>query len=191
MKKYLVVYAHPNQSSFSNALLKTVVESIEEKGNIVKVQDLNNMNFNPVLSANDLAAIYSGNLPDDIKKEQELIKEADEIVMIYPLWWTGLPAILKGWVDRVFTYGFAYKIDETGIVGLLKGKKAVLITTHGTPKEYYDQSGMFNSLMQTQDAGIFNFCGITEVKHFFMAVVNKSEEERNNYLAEIKNYFLG
>ena len=182
----LVVYAHPNLASFSNGVLKTVVETLESKKHTVTVRDLYATNYNPVLSGQDLAGIYSGNLPKEIADEQALITKADLLVLVYPLWWTGLPAILKGWVDRTFTYGFAYKVGANGIEGLLKGKKALLITPHGTPKEYYEPSGMFNSLIQTQDKGIFAFSGI-ETEHLFFAVMGTEQAQREAYLLEVKS----
>jgi len=183
--KALVVYAHPNPASYSNGILQTVVDALKSKGNEVAVRDLYATKYNPVLSAQDLADVYSGKLPKEIADEQTLITNADTIILIYPLWWTGFPAILKGWIDRTFTYGFAYKIGEAGIEGLLKGKKALLITAHGTPKEYYEPAGMFKSLLQTQDKGVFEFSGV-EAEHLFFAVMGKEQAEREAFLAEVK-----
>src|ERR1035437_7388253 len=183
--KALVVYAHPNPASFSNGILKTVVASLEEKGTEVTVRDLYATNYNPVLSAQDLAGVYSGNVPKEILDEQALIAAADSLIFIYPLWWAGFPAILKGWIDRNLTFGFAYKISDQGIEGLLKGKKVLSITPHGTPKEYYEPAGMFNSLKQTQDDGVWAFCGI-EASHLYYAVMNTELSVREEYLKEIK-----
>jgi NAD(P)H dehydrogenase (quinone) len=184
----LVIYAHPNPASFSSALKSKIEQTLIAKGDNVKVRDLYEMNFNSVLSANDLAGVYSGNTPADIVAEQEIITWANTIVMVYPIWWTGLPAIAKGYIDRVFTYGFAYKVGEQGIEGLLKGRKAILVTPHGTPKEYYEPSGMWKSLMQTQDKGIFEFCGIEVSKHFFFPMMGTEQVDRENYLKEVEDY---
>lgn len=81
------------------------------------------LNFNPVLGASDFISFSKGNTPEDIKEEQEHISWADSITFIYPVWWAGLPAILKGYVDRVFSHGFAYAYGENGIEKLLSGKK--------------------------------------------------------------------
>jgi len=184
----LIVYAHPNPASFSSAAKSVIEKTLIEKGHEIKVRDLYATNFNCVLSAEDLGGIYSGNTPADIKAEQDIITWANNIIMVYPIWWTGLPAIVKGWVDRVFTYGFAYKVGEKGIEGLLKGRKVVLVTPHGTPKEYYEPSGMYNSLTQTQDKGIFEFSGITVEKHFFLPVMGKERPELEAYLNEIAEF---
>jgi NAD(P)H dehydrogenase (quinone) len=97
-----------------------------------------------------------------------------------------LPAILKGYVDRVFSYGFAYEYINGVQNGLLKGKKGLLFCTTGASNELYAASGMHNSMKQTTDQGIFNFSGIEEVKHtFFGAVPYVTEETRGDYLKEV------
>lgn len=105
--KHLVVYAHPVAGSVNHQLLNSVLESL--KGHEVEVRDLNQLAFNPVLSSEDLAGQRRGEVATDVKTEQDFIREADVITFIYPIWWAGLPAILKGYVDRVFSYGFAYR----------------------------------------------------------------------------------
>lgn len=121
--KHVIVYAHPNTESFNHAILETVKKELEEKGHEVRVRDLYELNFNPVLGASDFISFSQGNTPADIKEEQEHISWADSITFIYPVWWAGLPAILKGYVDRVFSHGFAYAYGENGIEKLLSGKK--------------------------------------------------------------------
>ena len=134
--KHLVVYAHPSSESFNHAILETTVETLEKKGHEVNVRDLNAMNFQPVLTLDDLSAMRNGQTPWDIRQEQEYVWQSDTIILIYPIWWTGLPAIIKGYIDRVFAYGFAYVYGANGIDQLLTGKKGMIINTHGTPNEY-------------------------------------------------------
>jgi NAD(P)H dehydrogenase (quinone) len=180
--KNLVVLAHPIEDSFNAALAKSIVEALEAKGEEVIFKDLYKMNFNPTLTAQEMAEVREGALRDDIKIEQELIKECDNFIFIYPLWWASLPAILKGYIDRVFSYGFAYAYNEQGEVdGLLKGKSIVNITTQGTPNEYYEASGMFDALNKTIDSGIFEFCGMSVKEHIFLGgipYINKEEGEK-------------
>jgi NAD(P)H dehydrogenase (quinone) len=83
------------------------------------------------------------------------------------IWWTGLPAILKGYVNRVFSYGFAYAYGEEGVMRLLSGKKGFIINTHGHSTEYYDEIGMTAGLKVTSDEGIFGFVGIETVPSVF------------------------
>jgi NAD(P)H dehydrogenase (quinone) len=174
---HLIVYAHPFEDSFNHAILESAVAALESKGHSVVVRDLYAIGFNPVLSPKDFKELRSGHTPEDIATEQAYIKKVDAITFIYPLWWTGLPAILQGYIDRVFAYGFAYQYNKEGMVeGLLAGKKGVMITTHGTPNMYYDASGMTQSLKQTTDEGIFGFCGVETLEHLFLGGISSSDD---------------
>ncbi|NUU75666.1 NAD(P)H-dependent oxidoreductase [Paenibacillus xylanilyticus] len=169
--KHLIVYAHPHADSFNRAILNTAVEALEGQGHDVVVRDLYAMEFQPVLSAADTASMRAGQIPQDIAAEQQYVTDADAITFIYPIWWTGLPAIMKGYVDRVFAYGFAYAAGEAGIEKLLKGKKGLIINTHGTPSDIYDQIGMTAGMKMTSDIGIFDFVGIEAVDHLFFGSI--------------------
>lgn len=185
--KHLVVIAHPNPESFNHAILETTVHALKLKGHNVVVRDLYAIDFQPVLKPQDTAAMKAGQTPDDIKTEQEHIANADAITFIYPIWWTGMPAILKGYVDRVFSYGFAYAYGEQGIDKLLKGKKSLIINTHGTPKEIYDQIGMTAGLKVTSDTGIFEFTGIEPVEHLlFGSVPSVGESGLKDILKQVE-----
>jgi len=182
----LVVFAHPNSNSFGKGIVDAVVKASEETGNNVRVRDLYEIGFDPILKPSDFEAFQSGKVPEDIIAEQEHIKWADVITFVYPVWWTSFPAMLKGYVDRVFSYGFAYEYVDGAPNGLLKGKKGLMFCTTGTPNEIYAANGMHNSMKQTTDQGIFNFSGIEEVKHtFFGSVPHVTDETREEYLKEV------
>ncbi|PFW89867.1 NAD(P)H dehydrogenase [Bacillus pseudomycoides] len=193
--KHLIVYAHPNPQSFNHAILETVKDELEEKGHEVRVRDLYELNFNPVLAASDFVSFSQGNTPADIKEEQEHITWADNITFIYPVSWAGLPAILKGYVDRVFSHGFAYAYGENGIETLLSSKKGLLLSTMGNTKEAYTASGMFDAMKKTTDAGIFKFTGIETLEHtFYTSVPSVDDGARKQYLEEVEevvNRLLG
>lgn len=183
---HLVILAHPNQKSFGKGIFDTVVGASEEKGANVKVRDLYEIGFDPILKPSDFVGFQNQNIPKDIAQEQEYIDWADVITFVYPVWWTSMPAILKGYVDRVFSYGFAYEYVDGLPNGLLKGKKALLFSTTGTPDELYSQNGMHDAMKDTTDKGIFNFSGITEVSHtFFGSVPYVTDEVRQEYLKEV------
>ncbi|HAJ26035.1 MAG TPA: NAD(P)H dehydrogenase [Syntrophus sp. (in: bacteria)] len=185
--KHLVVYSHPNPQSFNHAILETVTETLKAKGHEVVVRDLYAVGFDPVLKATDFEGIQSGNLPQDIKAEQGHIAWADVMTFIHPVWWTGLPAMFKGYIDRVFCYGFAYSFDDKGLVPHLKGKKVLIVNTQGTPKAAYDASGMFEAMKMTSDTGIYKFCGLEVMDHLFLpAVPMVKDEARKGYLAQVK-----
>lgn len=174
--KHLVVYAHPNPESLNHSIFETTVQALKNNGHEVVVRDLYALDFQPVLKPEDTANMRAGQTPQDIKTEQEFITQADAITFIYPIWWTGLPAIVKGYIDRVFSYGFAYSAGEEGIIKLLNGKKGLIINTHGTPNDVYDNIGMTAGMKMTSDVGIFDFVGIESVGHLFLGSIGYLDE---------------
>jgi NAD(P)H dehydrogenase (quinone) len=185
--KHLIVYAHPNPASFAHAILETVTTTLAGAGHEVVVRDLYALDFEPVLKGSDFQAMKAGALPADIVAEQQHVRWADAITVIYPVWWTGLPAILKGWVDRVFLYGFAYQYGPNGVEGLLSDKKVLIVSNHGTPSDIYAQNGMHAAMKQTSDTGIFRFCGMEVFDHhFFGAVPSVDDAARKGYLAQVE-----
>ncbi len=185
--KTLILYCHPNPASFNHAILTTVIESLEKGGHLYRVRDLYQLNFQPVLDPTDFEAIGQGQVLPDVAEEQEHIRWADRIIAIHPIWWTGLPARMKGYIDRVFSFGFAYRIDASGLTGLLSDKEALIITTTGAPSEYYQQVGMHDALKKTIDEGIYQFCAITVLDHiFYGAVPTVDDQIRKQYLAALQ-----
>ena len=181
MANILLVYGHPKTpTSFNFSLKEKMVSVLKNRGHNVLVRDLYEVSFNPLLSSEDLAKLHNGEIPDDIKKEQEFIKNADVIIFIYPIWWAGSPAIIKGYIDRVFSYGFAYMYKGNKVVGLLTDKSAVIINSTGSPYDYYEREGFYGAIRKTVDEGIFGFCGFKRIRHiFFGGIMNKTQEERD------------
>jgi NAD(P)H dehydrogenase (quinone) len=185
---HLLMYAHPNANSFNHAIVQTIAEEFRKAGKDILLRDLYALHFNPVLAADDFAAIQHGTVLADVKAEQDLIRASDILIVVYPLWWSGLPAMLKGYIDRVFSYGFAYEITEAGGVGLLTGKKVFLVTTMGASREDYEQFGMFRSFDQTIDSGIFRFSGMEVIDHIYYASVPYiTDEDRKKMLDNIRS----
>jgi NAD(P)H dehydrogenase (quinone) len=175
--KNLIVYAHPNSGSLNHFFKQTVLESLQESGEAIAVRDLNEINFNPVLSLDDMNGQRMGKVADDVKTEQDFITWADRIVFIYPIWWTGMPAIMKGYIDRVFSYGFAYRYEKGVQKGLLSGKKTIIINSHGKSNEEYQAMGMDKALALTSDTGIFTYCGLEIEQHFYFDKADRASKE--------------
>lgn len=181
MVNILLVYGHPKTpTSFNFSLKEKLVSVLKSKGYNVLVRDLYEVSFNPLLSSEDLAKLHNNEIPDDIKQEQEFIKNADVIIFIYPIWWAGSPAIIKGYIDRVFSYGFAYMYRGNKVVGLLTDKRAIVINSNGSPYELYENEGFYFAMRKVVDDGIFRFCGFNKIKHiFFGGIMNKTQEEKD------------
>jgi NAD(P)H dehydrogenase (quinone) len=184
---HLIVYSHPNPQSFNKAILNTYQEALQGRGHKIQVRDLYAMDFDPVLSADDLRMLHGGQIPPEIKAEQDLVRWADVMTLICPIWWGGFTANLRGYIDRVFSLGFAYEEGPAGPKGLLGGKKMVIINTMGAPYQVYERIGMIKSMGQVSDECISQFCGLTVMEHkYFGNVVGCSAEERRKMLHEVK-----
>ena len=132
-----VVYAHPSAGSFAAAVRDRVVDALEARGHVVDVLDLYAAGFDPVLGASEWA--------DNPKSPQNLagvdseagrLRQAEALVLCFPTWWYGMPAILKGWFDRVWVAGVAFHIDPKGGPirrGLTNIRHLAVVTTHGSP----------------------------------------------------------
>ncbi|HAT56932.1 MAG TPA: NAD(P)H dehydrogenase, partial [Veillonellaceae bacterium] len=130
--KHLLVFAHPRRTSLNRAILERTEHVLESMGHSVQVRDLYKIGFDPVLTEEDFSSMGRGQIPEDIKKEQDFVAAADVITLIYPVWWAGMPAIMKGYIDRVLAYGFAYADTPQGeLKSLLAGKKGWIINTQG------------------------------------------------------------
>jgi NAD(P)H dehydrogenase (quinone) len=185
--KYLIVYAHPNPKSFNHAILETISQELQKTKGEFTVRDLYRIGFNPILSTKDLLAMQNGAVSKDIKKEQNYISKADTLIFIFPIWWSAMPAMLKGYIDRVFSLGFAYDITEDEVMGLLKGKKVFIVTTTGASKEDYEKMGAFKMMNMSIDMAIFQFSGMKVIGHkYFSSVPNVSQQDRKKMLKELK-----
>jgi putative NADPH-quinone reductase len=171
-KKILVILGHPDTESFCGTLAKAYIEGAKTTGVEIRELMLGDMNFDPIL--------WKGynriqELEPDLVKAQELIQGSDHLVFIYPNWWGTMPALMKGFFDRVFLPGFAFRYRENSPFWdkLLSGRTAHLIVTMDTPPWYYrwiyHRPG-HNEMKRT----ILGFCGIKVVKITEFAIIRNS-----------------
>ena len=131
-----------------------------------------------------------GKVSADVAIEQSFISWAECITFIYPIWWTGLPGILKGYIDRVFSYGFAYSYSSGLQEGLLSGKQSMIINTQGKSHSEYQSNDMQNALSLTSDTGIYNYCGLEVKQHLYFDNADRATEDGIDQFKElIKTYF--
>ena len=166
--RHLVIAAHPSMRSFNHAVVEAYTSELIERGHRVECRDLYGAGFNPILSARDLAAVARGKVAKDIKVEQAAIRRADVLTFISPLWWSGFPAVLKGYLDRVFCAGFAYVIKDGDYLPGLSGKKGAIITTSGATAEELKSGGTLRALRTIYDEGLMEFSGIEMVRHLYL-----------------------
>ena len=181
---HLIICAHPNSSSFNKAIVDRIVKVSQKSATDTVVRDLYTLNFNPVLSWEELQAAGQGITPSEIQYEQQLITQADLITLVYPLWWMGFPAILKGYLDRVLSHGFAYKTEGDVSVGLLHNKKMQQFITIGSNVEQYQSLGFDKSLNDCLINGLFNYCGISDVQYSLFGDIHLIDEQARSAILE-------
>ena len=185
--KHLIIYSHPNPESFNHAILETYVDTLKDAGHEVRVRDLYAESFDPVLKGEDLATMAAGEIPESVKGEQAHVAWADVLTFIYPLWWAGPPAIAKGYLDRVFSAGFAYSFGPEGLQRLLTDKQVATIVTIGDTEENYEKKRFFGCMDKLMDEVTFDFSGIQPLWHkYFGSVPLVSDDERKKMLEEIR-----
>jgi NAD(P)H dehydrogenase (quinone) len=235
--KVLIIYAHPNPMSFTNAILNHFVKGLKETGHQYEIVDLYKIKFNPIFQDMDSAFFVDEDMPKDLfqkmdmrkmiielaggpvkrfvakwyiknKSDQELIKlinsqkpkdvliqqkkvsEADVLAIITQVFWMHFPALVKGWMERVLTYGFAYKLNEKGWKGdpdgrvpLLKIKKAVIMHPTFFDEKAYRERGFKAAMEKTIDDWSLKYPGIENVDHiYFHSILSVSAEIRRKYL---------
>ena len=146
-----IVFAHPSTNSFNKEVLNAFIKGLEEAGHIYEIGDLYRMNFKSEMDIEEyqreVSWIPDAPVPIDVMAEQKKIAWADVLVFIYPVWWSGCPAKLKGWFDRVLTHGYAYYYDdEEQRHTKISIKKAIVICTAGHTVEHLEEIGIADSM---------------------------------------------
>jgi NAD(P)H dehydrogenase (quinone) len=199
----LIIYAHPEPLSMNGAMYRTAIEHLTAAGHAVKTTDLYAMRFDPISDrANfktvldpsfykqqleEIFATNSNGFTTQINEEQEKVEWCDFMIWQFPLWWFSVPAILKGWVDRVFAMGRFYREPHFYDNGLFAGKKALLSLTTGGAKETYDKDG-FNGdmagILRPIHRGILQFVGFTVLQpHIIYGPVRLTDIQRAQELS--------
>jgi NAD(P)H dehydrogenase (quinone) len=176
--KILIVFAHPEHQSFNGALFRTAVETLTAAGHEVKTSDLYAMGFNPASDRHnfitlkdpdyfkqqieEMHATETYGFAEDVESEISKLEWCELMIWQFPLWWFGLPAILKGWVDRVFAMGRTYGGGRIYDNGVFKGKRALLSLTTGGPAAAYVKGGFqgdIQAILRPIQRGMLQFLG--------------------------------
>jgi NAD(P)H dehydrogenase (quinone) len=207
----LLVFAHPEPRSLNGALRDVAVAELKARGHEVRISDLYadgwksaadradfpqlapDARLNVATASGDAFAAHG--LTDDVKAEQEKLLWADAVILQFPLWWFTMPAILKGWVDRVYSYGFTYGVGEHSDKrwgnrygeGVFAGKRAMLIVTTGGWEEHYSARGIngpIDDLLFPINHGILFYPGFDVLTPFVAHRVNRLDEAGFAVIAE-------
>lgn len=201
-KRVLIVVAHPEPKSFNHALAAAAAEGLRAAGHSVTVSDLAGEGFRADLGPHDVTeradparfhvqgeqahAARHGHYADEIAREQRRVAEADILILQFPIWWGGPPALLKGWIDRVLSYGFAYVDGRRFDTGVFRGRRALVsVTTGGTP-ERFSESGVYGPikpLLMPVERLVLEYMGFEVAEPCVAyAAPRVTEEARQRYL---------
>lgn len=211
--KVLIVLAHPEPQSFNATMYETAIEVLQKEGHEIKTSNLYEMSFNPVTDRNNFTSVKNSSFlklqleeiyatenngfVHNINAEQEKVEWCDLMIWQFPLFWFSLPAILKGWVDRVFAMGRFYGAGKFYEEGVFKGKKAMLSVTTGSPLSAYLKDGLqgdIKGILKPVHRGILEFVGFSVLApQLSYSVSHITDEERKAELerwnARLKNIF--
>lgn len=159
----LIVIAHPGQDSLTHAVANQVAEGIvaTNPDNSFEIADLAAEGFDPRFTQTDISVLHKKAKPlPDTLAEQARIDRSDALVLVYPVYWWSFPALLKGWIDRVFTQGWAYEDDNEGrLIKKMSHLELHLIALGGADQRTYARHGYFGAMKTQIDHGIFGYCG--------------------------------
>jgi putative NADPH-quinone reductase len=185
MKMILIINGHPNPESFNQAIFETYVLKASKENVLIETIEIAKLKFNPSLEFGYQKRVET---EPDLIEAQEKISRANHLVWIHPVWWGGLPALTKGFINRVFVPGFAFKYRENSVWWdkLLAGKTANIITTLDQPAFFYRLVFGRPSVNQLKKSTL-GFCGIKTKKISYLGPVrNSTEAQRKLWLVKVK-----
>jgi NAD(P)H dehydrogenase (quinone) len=202
----LIVYAHPEPKSFNGAMKDLAYQALREAGHSVQISDLYALHFDATGGANDFTEIADkdffnylneqvratneGGFVPEVKTEMEKVVWADFLLFQFPLWWFSFPAIVKGWIDRVFAMGFSYEIRRNFESGIFRGKRAMLALTTGSPGILFRSDGKLGSIediLHHIHWGMLRYVGMDVLPPFVaFGAARATPEQRAAYLEAYK-----
>lgn len=199
----LIIYAHPEPHSFNGAMKDLAVATLTGAGYQVTVSDLYAQNFNPVAGSHDFTAradparldmgaeqahaARTGGFAPDVQREIDRLLAADLLILQFPFWWYSVPAMLKGWIDRVFAYGVTYDFGRTWDRGVLRGRRAMLSFTTSAPPTASLPDGRNGDLERTLwplHAGVLALCGYDVLQPFVAHAVRWVDDVRRKAILD-------
>lgn len=186
----LIVYCHPYEGSLSAAVLASLEAGLSRAGRAYEACDLHKDGFDPVLRAPDLALYGAGGTTDPlVRRYQEQLSRAEHLVVVAPIWWNDVPAMLKGWLDKVLLSGFCWEPTGAGLKGTMGAwmRSVDVFTTSAEPTEH-----LAAALGKTLMDGTFAQLGIPERRwHNFGGIDQSTPETRAAWLAEAEAFAAG
>ncbi len=166
--RVLAVIAHPNQASFSHAVLDRFAAGANEAGHTLDIADLYREGFDPTLSERDLMQFQGVEMPEDVLAYQSRVEQADALCLVFPTWWYGMPAMMKGWFDRVWSADWAYQWKHDPVGSLLPSRPCTLLIPTGASERMEADWRCVERLEHIYRKGVLGYCGVDPVKIHFL-----------------------
>lgn len=183
---HLVVVAHPNASGYCVSLASAYQHTLEARGHHVIWTDLYRDPLTPVLSATEYQATRRGAYASELAAAHAHLRSMDALTLFFPLWWMGFPAVMKGWIDRVFSYGVAYEMDGERPIPLLEGRRCATVATMGTHTKDYVEDGAIPAMELLWRRHVFGFCGLELTSCLWLGNASlASDEERSRHREDV------
>lgn len=163
--KHAVILAHPSPKSLNASIARRYVEAVESLGHEAILRDLYRMRFDPALKAPEIPGPKPPVFGKDVVAERARLADVDVFAFVYPLWFNAPPAILKGYVDRVFSMGFGFTPGFGGANPALIGRRLISFTTSGAPDHWVRDTGALSDLTRVFDRHLAGTCGLTVIDH--------------------------
>jgi len=163
--QHALIVAHPNPRSFVASLAVAYAEAAEALGHKTIMRDLYGMAFDPCLKADEIPSAAGFAPRPDVVSERVILADTDVFALFYPFWLNSPPGMLKGYLDRVFGFGFAYGKGNAGNEPLLTGRKLISFTASGAPSEWVRKTGAWEAVRTLFDEHVAAVCGLTVVDH--------------------------
>jgi NAD(P)H dehydrogenase (quinone) len=186
--KHAVIVAHPNPASLTRSAGEAYAEAARALGHEVLVRDLYALDFDPRLKLSELPGPAGATPAADVAAERAALADVDVFAFVYPFWFNAPPAILKGYVDRVFGMGFGYAAAIGGTESLLDGRQLISFSFSGAPDQWVQDTGALKALMSIFDGHVARVCGLELVDHIHTGAIppNMTKEAAEAVLASVR-----
>jgi NAD(P)H dehydrogenase (quinone) len=169
--RFLILYVHPKTDGFCGELLAVARSALMSAGHDVEVGDLYSERFNPAFGTADYAQFSVQPMPTDVLREQARIERNDALIVIAPIWWYQFPAMLKGWIDRVFSEGWAFADSHSrSTEPTFRLRHVLVLASAGGSPATYEKYGYRQGIEALWDTGIWGYCGIKTTSGFLWEV---------------------
>ena len=181
----LVVVSHSDPESLTHHVARSISDAIRTAGGSVETADLAAENFDPRFTGGDLNLFRGiGTTPSDVLAEQQRIDRADQLVLVFPMYWWSMPALLKGWIDRVFVSGWAYDMTaDAGLVKKLQRLDVHLVALAGDDADSFERHDIHSAFRTQIERGIVEYCGATVGSTTFLHETDT--RSREDFAAEV------